>query len=346
MNLLIIDNADGGASYDEKWKYAQIDLIGQYISSTGVISRGKTLKYDIYDFVNIAALSNNMLPFLEKKLTENDIILFPNARNPLIFLLHEYRQKNNLKFKMIGYWVTGVFDRDSNYRLTFRKNYNDVNWLSLYEKSLMKCLDYNLIPFKSLYDKFIMYHRPARNINIMQCALPFSGAIKAMKHISDQFNETKENLIIMNTSRDNIHDDKIFEVLKVRFPEYSFLKLYDLKITHNNYIKLLSRAKVLVSTNITDYSPIQILEAMALGCFPIIPKIPIYEEIFKNVSMYDTVLLKKPYINFLRNKDQIELPIIDYIENYQDHDLKEEVDRIIDSYFNSTQLKEIFCSLN
>lgn len=341
--VLIIDNASGGVSYEEKWNYTHVDLADGCVNSIGMIPGGRTTKFETQEFSTLSALSKNLILYLESVIDDNTVIIFPNARSSLALTLNEYRRIHRLNFKMIGYWTTGIFDRDSGYRADLRGS--DMAWIGKYERALIDCFDYNLLPMDSLYEKFKMYHRPPKRVKVELCPLPFTNAIQSMKQKAAEFNEVKEDLVIMNTAPDNKHDMQIFEAWKKAFPTYTFTNAYETNMSHISYIKLLARAKVVVSTNMTDHSPASIFEAMALGCIPIIPRIPVYEEMFDNDWLYDKIALKPPYLNYIRTRQQIEPKILNYVEKYDKYNLESEVERIQKKYFDSSKLKQIICSL-
>lgn len=341
--VIIVDNAAGGMAHEEKWRYVHLDLMESCIDSGAVIYGAQTSSFDTVKFINLSALSKDLSHKLRTDLDENTIILFANARTSLVLELNEYRAISGIDFKLIGFWSEGIFDRDGQYRKKIEKR--SYRWAGGYERAISNSLDINLFPLQSLYDKFKKYYNVKDSIKMEVCPLPFTYAIQSMIDEVEMYGYVKDDLVIMNTAPDNIHDLKIFDVWKNRFPSFQFINIYESKLNRLAYLKVLKRAKVVVSTNKTDHSPASIYEAMAFGCIPLMPRIPVYEEMFDNEWLYDSVALKEPYLNYMRHREQIEPKILNYVNNYLSYNIEDEVERVHNKYFDSTKLKEIICNL-
>jgi len=343
VKVLIIDNATGGVAYDKRWDSVQIDLIGGNVSATGIIPGVKVKDFEYANFQILSALSKNLGWYLKDEIDDNTIVIFPDARNTLAINLHEYRMTTRKKFKIIGFWTDGIYHGDGTTRNRLRGT--NYNWSQKFERCLVECYDYNLVFLESSVAKFKHYHVKKSGNKVLQCALPFTAAINTVREEAKEFGEVKEDLVIMNTSPHDAHDLKIFEALQKEFPSYTFINAYEKDLPHKSYVKLLSRAKVVLSTCNTDSNPYSVLEAMALGCIPVLPDIPIYNEMFDNKWLYNTIILKQPYLNYIRNREQIHGQVRDAVENYTDYDLTTEVQKIHDEYFDSEQLKDIITEI-
>ena len=341
--VLIIDNAAGGVAYDKRWDSVYLDLIGGDIDASGIIPGVKVKDFEYAKFQILSALSKNLSWYLKDEIDDDTIIIFPDARSTLAIDLHEYRVTSGKEFKMLGFWTDGIYHDSGTTRKRLRGT--NYNWSQKFERCLVECYDYNLVFLESSLDKFKHYHVKKSGNEVLQCSLPFTAAINAVREEAAEFNEVKEDLVIMNTSPHDYHDLKIFTALQKEFPEYTFVNAYEKDLPHKSYVKLLSRAKVVLSTCNTDSNPYSVLEAMSLGCIPVLPDIPIYQEMFDSKWLYDKVILKLPYLNYIRNRDQIHTRIKDAVENYSDYNLTDEVEKIHMKYFDSQQLKDIISNI-
>jgi glycosyltransferase involved in cell wall biosynthesis len=175
--------------------------------------------------------------------------------------------------------------------------------------------------------------------------LPFDSTLKDITNDIDTLDIHKDDIVIMNTSPESIHDIKIFDALQQEMPQFQFININDRSLTQPEYQRLLARSKVVLSLNRTDTDPYTILESMALGSIPILPDLPLYSEMFNNEWLYSNISLKPPYLNFIRNREEIIQKIWNSVENYLNYNLQNEVQEITNTYYNSKDLKQILCKL-
>ena len=72
---------------------------------------------------------------------------------------------------------------------------------------------------------------------------------------------------------------------------------------------------------------------------------PLYLEMFNKDWIYSGIALKPPYLNFIRNREEIVQKIWNSVENYINYSLQKEVENIKQHYYNSNDLKEVLCKL-
>ena len=85
---------------------------------------------------------------------------------------------------------------------------------------------------------------------------------------------------------------------------------------------------------------------MKVNCVPVLPDIPVYKEMFNEDYLYPEIVLKPPYLNYIRNREKIHEKVWNSVENYVSYDIQSELKRIHDTYYDSKHLKQLLCSLS
>lgn len=342
--VYIIDNNSGGLRYDNRWKWVA-DEITRWGFDCKIIDGWKTQSTKLTTqapFFILSSISNKLGQLFTEGVVESDcIFIFPDARDLNIIALHEYRVVNNLKFTMIGFWNDGAF-KPGGVRKKSKENYY---WTKKWERTLVECLDFNLISTPSDFPKFKSFYNKVRANEILQCGLPLSGTSAVVNYIMMDEHEEKEDLIIMNTKSESMYDYRLFEIVANEHRNCRFINCNQHNIPEVEYYRLLSISKVVFSVNLEDSHPYNILESMTMGAIPILPDIDIYKEYFGDEWLYDKRILRPPYLNFIRGREYIDDKILEYTKNYLSYNIKEIAQQIELEFFNSNELKEILCQL-
>lgn len=343
--IFLVDNASHSVSEAYRWNLAFKELQKNSCEYDVIPVTNKHLNFKYYHESNkyhsSSALSAEITYHLKTTVDENSIFLFANARDPLALLLHEYRITYNKQFKMIGYWTDSVSFAQGNLRRKIKKS--NYNWTVKYERCIADCFDVNLVASNLLLHKLKTIY-PAM-LNLQRCALPFDSTLQDITSDVDSLGIEKDDIIILNTSSESLHDLKIFDALQNEMPQFQFINVNDKNLTQPEYKRLLARAKAVLSLNRTDVDPYTIVESMALGAIPILPDLPLYLEMFNKDWIYSGIALKPPYLNFIRNREEIVQKIWNSVENYINYSLQKEVENIKQHYYNSNDLKEVLCKL-
>lgn len=344
MNVFVVDNASGGLSHDIRWQIVCDDIRKiENVESVFFIKGHRNKDYGFTNFYNTGVLSSNIIHHLRNYAKKGSVFIFPNARDPLTLLLKEYSEAFDLDLILIGFWNDGSYYQHGDLRSKLRgKNYD---WSERFERSLVSCYDYNLVTVESKLNTFRRIYSGRWQNRIMFCPLPFSSVIQNIKDSVKEYDIIKEDLIVMNTTPGSKHDAKLFESMQHEFTDFSFINLYQASLTPSEYRKVLARAKILLSINISDCDPYFVLESMVLGCTPILPDIPIYSEMFNSKWLYPNKLTKPPYLNFIRDGEIIREKIWNIQKDYVNLRNIEETERVAEKYFNSEPLKELIKNL-
>ena len=98
----------------------------------------------------------------------------------------------------------------------------------------------------------------------------------------------KENLIIFPHRLAPEKQPEVFEQIKMKFPEYNFVRTQDTPRTKSEYYDLMRRAKIIFSANLQETYGIAVAEGVILGCVPIVPDRLSYHEMYSDEFKYKT----------------------------------------------------------
>lgn len=99
-------------------------------------------------------------------------------------------------------------------------------------------------------------------------------------------NEHKDNLIVFNGRNVDEKQPYLFDLLQERLPHYRYINTQKENLGKDEYYKVLSRAKVVVSFALQENFGYGVQEAVALGCIPILPDRLAYIEQFDKQYRY------------------------------------------------------------
>lgn len=101
--------------------------------------------------------------------------------------------------------------------------------------------------------------------------------------------ESKQNIVIFNGRNVDEKQPHLFTELQKRFNEnIRFINTQSLNLNKEEYYSLLSQAKCVVSFALQENFGFGILEAVYLGCVPVVPNRLVYPEHFGKEFLYDS----------------------------------------------------------
>lgn len=100
----------------------------------------------------------------------------------------------------------------------------------------------------------------------------------------------KEDIVVFNGRNVDEKQPWLFDQLKRRMtrPGIKFVNTLQENMSKEEYYKLLSKAKVVVSYALQENFGYGIAEAVMLGCAPVLPKRLVYPELYHKKYLYDT----------------------------------------------------------
>lgn len=101
--------------------------------------------------------------------------------------------------------------------------------------------------------------------------------------------DQREPIVVFNGRLCDEKQPFLFDRLAERFPDgFEFVKTMERNLTKPEYYDLLSRASCVVSYALQENFGFGILEAVKLGCVPVLPNRLVYPEFFTDKFLFDT----------------------------------------------------------
>jgi len=348
VEVVIVDNIISGANVSKAWEHAGQEILKLPNISTVKMIPGKYTpdKYNFHRFTMHREHLKNLTSYFAQRWEtgiasdSKFLFIFPNARDALAIQIKEFCEFHSIDATFIGFWLDSMYHQSGDVRTKLRGR--KYKWSERFERALFYCYDYNLVPLQS-FDRMLKTYSTKHADSIIKCPIPYTSIISELSNTYGS--ETKEDIVLINGTPSSNFDQKLAKVFSNQFPKYTFVNIHDHSLDSASYLKLLSRAKVIFSTNISDQNPFSIYEAMVLGALPILPDIPLYAEIFDERWLYDHKILKGKYLNFVRGSEELEERLVSYMENYENLNRDSELERIHDKYFKSDKFLEIVCKI-
>lgn len=97
----------------------------------------------------------------------------------------------------------------------------------------------------------------------------------------------KENIVIFNGRNVDEKQPYLFDMMSEMLP-YEFVNTQKLNLNKREYYQLLNKSKVVVSFALQENFGYGILEAVKLGCVPVLPNRLVYPEFYPKENLYNT----------------------------------------------------------
>lgn len=282
-----------------------------------------------------------LLPLL-KSADDDTIFVFTNAMNSLVIKMHEYRSISNKGFKMIGFWNDISRVSHGMIRKIYRPS--DLSWLKQYEKSVAYCYDYNL--YTSEMEKYGLdqLELSSKSGKLIECPYPFD--ISFYKSFDGVASNNKSDIAIFTDVTVDEHNKQFQDFFRKTFKNLEFYNINSPQLNIDMYMGGLNRAKVVVSTSRYDINPYSVIEAMAYGCYPLLPDIKIYKKLFQSKYLYNRHILKPPLLNFVRKGKSVFDIINNLADIYDREEIRNDAKSIVDKFYSSDKFKKILCQIN
>lgn len=134
----------------------------------------------------------------------------------------------------------------------------------------------------------------------------------------------KENLIVFNGRNVDEKQPYLFDLLSQNLPDYEYVNTHKHNLSKRDYYHLLSRAKVVVSYALQENFGYGIMEAVRLGCIPVLPNRLVYPEFYPKEYLYSTFEQSVELVYHAMN-DNLKVPTLDSIPSQQ---------KIFDTWFH------------
>lgn len=292
--------------------------------------------------VKSGQLSKIVALFGSGEVKDGDIIVFTDGWNftalPLSYLRHEF----NLKVKFVAFWADSYFAQSTTgWKRFYKGSKVEHDWHKHFEKALIQTYDFNCYKTGTKLGEFKNRYRNLMNYNHWKrTGLPFEHIYNAGR-VADM--DQKENIVLFPWPISE-YDWSIFLSMKADFPDWTFISVAESMLSREEYLSVLSRAKIVFSSSRLDADMTILFEALSYGCHIMIPDTTHFVKIFGPRYRYPASLLKyRTRLKFIRNRIALQdmfQSIMDNFNLYHD-ELREDARIIKDDFFQNEPFIEI-----
>lgn len=192
-------------------------------------------------------------------------------------------QLNNIKIKIYSYWHAGTWDDND-----FVTQAGLRSWANHIELGWMYACDGHFVATK--------YHKKIINEYFEDCGL--SPKIYVVGFPMDWKKETKKHRMNINNKKDLIvfphridpeKQPEVFDRISKSLKKYNFIKTIEVTDTKEQYYDILKSAKIIFSANKQETYGIGTVEAVMLGCIPVVPNRLTYVEMYPKEFRYTDI---------------------------------------------------------
>lgn len=249
--------------------YPEVSSIG-FIKAGSFLDAPTTIEFKSKQISEIAKL------YAKDIIKDGDIIFVSDLWMPGIESIAYLNYFCKKKVKIRGLLHAGSFTDTDFVRDMERwaKNFEDVIFDIVDKVYVGSEFIKNDVFKKRLIDK--------KKIVVTGFPLDYSGFSKYKK-------KKKDDIVIFNGRNVDEKQPWLFDELKkqLNLAQAVFINTQQVNLSKNDYYELLGRAKCVVSFALQENFGFGILEAVALGCVPVLPNRLVYPEFFSKNYLYD-----------------------------------------------------------
>jgi len=291
--------------------------------SNGKIEKGRFLdinKTNIWKAQQVESISNM---FRQDYIKKGDIFIFADGWHFGITALKYMSQLNNIPIKIYGYWHSGTYDN-----FDFITQAGLREWASHNELGWMKACDGHFVAtkyHKNIICKYFSKEKLDNKIHVVGFPMDWEKEQKKLKIVNT---DTKKNIIVFPHRLDIEKQPGVFYSLKNSLPEYKFITTIDKNLSKEKYYRLLSTAKAVFSASEQETFGIGTVEAMLLGCVPIVPNQLAYKELYDDMFKYNDTKTARQRIVHVMERYYSNKNLSSALKKNQDKIIKDSLDAI------------------
>ena len=278
MKLFIVPIESYEERYTEQWSRwipeacKEIGITYEVVegkSLTNKVEIGKVL--DVYGthYYKYTQLEQIVQYIKEDKIKDDDIIFFTDLWFPGIEGLQYIKDMTKKKFKITGILHAGSYDRND---FTFKASMSywarsiEQGWLDFFDKVFVGSAYHR----KLIEDTFKVRSNLIKNTGL------FFDYKDIKKRFLKQDKIVKEKIIVFPHRLDEEKQPELFDKLKKEiqneYPDWRFIRSKDITNSRLGYYQLLADSKISVSFALQETFGFAMLESIACGCIPLVPK--------------------------------------------------------------------------
>src|SRR3972149_6167472 len=244
----------------------------QEIETGAFLDANSTSHFKFSQLTTIAQL------FQQKVVHNGDVFFFSDIWFPGIEAIKYMALFNNLSVKVGGYCHAGSFTETDFVREL-------EGWVRDIEIGWFKMLDFVFVGSTFAKSELIEKKVPKYFNRIHVTGMPFD--YNYVRSFAFKGKKRKEDIVVFTGRLDDEKQPWLFDKLKEKLPEYQYIKTMEQKLSKKDYYKLLARSKVVFSAALQENFGFGVIEAVTLGCIPVVPNDLSYREFFPSMYRYN-----------------------------------------------------------
>lgn len=283
--------------------YDKVTYIDGVIGSDK-IEKGKFLDINKTNIWKAQQVEKVATLFNQEKIKEGDTFIFEDGWHFGITALKYMTQLNNIKTKIYAYWHAGTWDKED-----FISQAGLGKWAPLNEGGWLLACDGHFVATKFHKDLIVDYFTEndkslwrELNSKIHVVGFPMDWDAVINKDFKNKGISNYKDLVVFPHRVDPEKCPEVFDNLSKQLPKYEFIKTMEVTKNKKEYYKILSEAKIIFSANKQETFGIGTVEAMMLGCIPVVPDKLAYRELYHRIFRYADIYEAKQKINYFMNK--------------------------------------------
>lgn len=231
--------------------------------------------------------------FYKGLIKDNDIFLLMDGWHFGITALKYMAQLQELDIKIFTYLHAGTWDK-----WDFIAQAGLTNWAQHNELGWLKACDGHFVAtkfHKSLIMKHFKGKIKATKISVVGFPMNWKKAFEDVEYIESLY---RYDYVVFPHRLDEEKNPDYFDSLAKHFPKYAFIKTIEVTKNKAEYYKLLTAAKISFSASEQETFGIGTVEAMLLGCIPLVPNRLSYVELYSPMFRYNNKISAKQKIKW------------------------------------------------
>ncbi len=297
--------------------YDEVEYINGTLGSDK-IEKGKFLDINKTNIWKAEQVIQVAWKFQKDEIKDGDTFIFCDGWCFGITALKYMAQLNDINIKIYTYLHAGTWDEYdfiSQAGLRDWAKHNELGWLKACDGHFVATLFH-----KRLILDYFGKEQFKSKIHVVGFPMDWDKVIEDCK-VKSKVNRKK--LVVFPHRIDKEKCPEVFDRLSLVLPKYEFVKTMNVTKNKKEYYELISEAKVIFSANKQETFGIGSVEAICLGCIPVVPNKLSYVELYDRIFRYNNLSEAKEMIkNFMNNydwKDKVKKALDKDIKNIKEN---------------------------
>ena len=237
------------------------------VSLTDCVEQGSVLDAHGTNYWKARQMARIITKLYRKEIKDGDTIFFHDLWFPGLEMLAYIRDITGVNFLIKGIFHAGTWDFSD-----FTSKAGMTPWAKHIEKGWLHLVDEIFVATK-FHKRLILTQRNAGEPQFDPDKIKVTGIPFVANEVKRP--QAKENIVVfphrLDMEKQPILFDRLAELLCDKYPDWEFVKSKDVCNSKEEYFQLLGKSKIAVSFATQETFGYAMMEAMANGCWPVVP---------------------------------------------------------------------------